>query len=156
MRTAKRGLSCKTAKLVRLGRSRFTMLTVWLAFLLALPLVLQAQVKFSEFPIPTAGSSPQGIALGSDGAMWFAENAAGAPGIGRIDIHGKVTEYALPANSQAQEIVSGPDGNLYFTVANGNFIGQLTPAGGVTEFAIPISGASPTGITVGPMGTSGS
>ena len=29
----------------------------------------------TEYPTPTAGSAPQGIAAGPDGAMWFTEHA---------------------------------------------------------------------------------
>ena len=38
----------------------------------------------TEFPIPTPGSSPHGIALGPDGAIWFTE--LGADKIGRLSL----------------------------------------------------------------------
>ncbi|MBV9766861.1 MAG: hypothetical protein JOZ48_18595, partial [Acidobacteriaceae bacterium] len=127
-----------------------------LVILLALPFASSAQVKISEYPIPAgASSNPEGITVGPDGAMWFAEASvsAGNAAIGRIDRNGNVTQYSLPANSQPQQLVTGPDGNLYFTVASGNFIGQLVPTSGtITQFAIPTANASPTGITVGPDG----
>ena len=43
-------------------------------------------VTFSEFPVPTANSSPNDIAAGPDGALWFTE--AQANKIGRVTISG--------------------------------------------------------------------
>jgi virginiamycin B lyase len=42
----------------------------------------------TEFPIPTAGSTPWGITAGPDGALWFAESNANK--IGRITTAGGV------------------------------------------------------------------
>ncbi len=36
-----------------------------------------------EYPTPTSGAGPDGITVGSDGAIWFAEQSAGR--IGRLD-----------------------------------------------------------------------
>ncbi|RKQ92789.1 ASPM-SPD-2-Hydin domain-containing protein [Solirubrobacter pauli] len=55
------------------------------------------------------------------------------------------------AASDPAEIVLGPDGNLWFTERAGR-IGRITPAGVITEFAVPTAGAQPTDITVGPDG----
>ena len=67
---------------------------------------------------------------------------------------GVFTEYRIPtASSQASGIVSGPDGNLWFTEANGttgNKIGRITTAGVITEFPLPTANASPYNIVVGP------
>ena len=57
-----------------------------------------------------------------------------------------VTTFALSANAAPQSIVSGPDGNLWFTEAHA--IGRLTTSGQLTEF--PDSGHGPVDITVGP------
>ena len=63
------------------------------------------------------------------------------------------TEFPIPtANSNPQDITSGPDGNLWFTEFNGEKIGKITPNGTVTEYAIPTSNANPYGITSGPDG----
>jgi streptogramin lyase len=63
------------------------------------------------------------------------------------------TTFALPTpNSAPTGIVAGPDGNLWFTEANANQIGRITPGGAVTEFAVPTAGSGPTGIAVGPDG----
>src|SRR5262245_24955851 len=61
--------------------------------------------------------------------------------------------FALPtAGSAPSGIVDGPDGNLWFTEANTDKIGRITPSGVVTEFPIPTPGSSPLGIAVGPDG----
>jgi streptogramin lyase len=70
---------------------------------------------------------PQGIAEGSDGNLWFTDISNQA--IGRLNsATGTVTEYVLPCEIRRpygypcfqadtpQEIVAGPDGNLWFTV----------------------------------------
>jgi virginiamycin B lyase len=64
-----------------------------------------------------------------------------------------ITEFAIPTqNSEPYGITSGPDGNLWFTEANGNKIGRLTSQGIITEFAIPTQNSEPYGITSGPDG----
>ena len=50
------------------------------------------------------------------------------------------------------DIVSGPDGALWFTEQDGNKLGRITTAGAVTEYALPTPGALPRGLTVGPDG----
>jgi streptogramin lyase len=50
---------------------------------------------------------------------------------------GVVPEYPLPSpNSYPLGIVSGADGNLWFTEGLGNNIGRITPSGIITEFAL--------------------
>jgi virginiamycin B lyase len=49
-------------------------------------------------------------------------------------------------------MVTGPDGNLWFTEQSGNNIGRMTTTGSVTEFAVPTSASGPAGIAVGPDG----
>ena len=77
----------------------------------------QTTVTFTEYPIPTAPNSPQGITTGPDGALWFTEYYGK---IGRITTAGVVTEYPVPtAGSQPNGIASGPDGALWFTENGG-------------------------------------
>jgi streptogramin lyase len=79
---------------------------------------------FTEFSPPTAGSKPQGITVGSDGALWFAEEAANK--IGRVTTDGHFNEFALPtAGSAPFGIVSGLDGHLWVTEFSGNAIGDV-------------------------------
>src|SRR5260370_760921 len=68
-----------------------------------------AAEHFTEFPIPTGSSFPQGITAGPDGALWFTEN--GSNKIGRITTAGGIFEITIPtANSQSSGITAGPDG----------------------------------------------
>ncbi len=64
---------------------------------------------------------------------------------------GVITEYDLPAGSEASEIAAGPDGNLWFTENDRHMIGRITPGGSVTEFPLA-TGAEPLGIAAGPDG----
>ena len=62
-----------------------------------------------------------------------------------------VTKFPDATINQPTGIVTGPDGNLWFTNFAGNSIGRITPAGVVTRFTdATISG--PEGITAGPDG----
>lgn len=104
----------------------------------------------TEFPTPSGDI--QGIAQGSDGNFWFVQ--LGTSEITRITPTGAVTEFPTPtANSQPNDIVAGPDGNLWFTErdAAANRIGRITPAGVITEFSLSSTG-SPGFITAGPDG----
>ena len=61
-------------------------------------------------------------------------------------------EFNIPTvPSSPGGIVSGPDGNLWFTESACNKIGRITTGGSVAEFAIPTPGY-PWGIASGPDG----
>jgi streptogramin lyase len=113
----------------------------------------------SDFPLPNANSSPFGITVGADQALWFAE--IGGNRIGRITTAGQITEFALPnGGNSPRDIANGPDGALWFTEWNSGRIGRITTAGQITEFRPPNapvetgvffpSGPTPAGITAGP------
>ncbi len=124
-----------------------------------------------EFSLSLSGSQPRGIALGSDGTLWFTQSLASTTTttcthhqcstststktgyIGRITPSGAVTEFAIPnAYSRPFLITSGPDTNLWFTDEGTNSIGKITPTGTVTEFTLPTASSGPHGITTGPDG----
>jgi len=124
---------------------------------------------FKVFRVPTAGVQPRHITAGPDGNVWFADGNmwftesdqnANVAKIGRIDAAGNVTEFAVPnQNSGPDDIVSGPDGALWFTGASGFpdfFIGRITTAGQMTGFSPcpPTAPCSivPGGIASGPDG----
>jgi streptogramin lyase len=109
---------------MRLGRNAFAVLA-----LVAAARVARAQV-ITEFPVPTAGSDPLGITVGSDGNLWFTEFFVGK--IGRITTGGVVTEF--PAAGNPQFITAGSDGNLWFAETGISRIGRMTTAGGFTDF----------------------
>jgi virginiamycin B lyase len=103
----------------------------------------------TEFPIPTAGSSPSGITGGPDGALWFTETQGNK--IGRITTAGVITEFPIPTpNSQPNGITTGPDGALWFAETAGETIGRITTDGVITEFPTTITSTQPYGITNGP------
>ncbi|MBI1913589.1 MAG: FG-GAP repeat protein [Planctomycetes bacterium] len=118
-------------------------------------------VSATEFPIPTAGSTPTSIATAADGNLWFTE--FGSDRIGRINATTKaITEFTVLPGSGPLDIVSAPDGNLYFTERFTDRIGRINPRAG-SDAAIQASfsdtfatgitaGSGPTSITVGPDG----
>jgi streptogramin lyase len=85
-------------------------------------------------------------------AMGFAGSARGQ----------SFTEFALPFFEEPGGIAAGPDGNIWFTEHAFTFggpkgpnigkIGRITPAGVITEFAIPSTDSQPGDIAAGPDG----
>ncbi len=58
---------------------------------------------------------------------------------------GTFTEFAIPtAGSGPQQLVTGPDGNVWFSENLGAKVARVTPAGVISEFPVPIG---PYGIT---------
>lgn len=68
---------------------------------------------------------------------------------------GIITEFPFSSANilTSDTIITGPDGNLWFTERQGNKIGRISPSGTVTEFPLPSGHSGPNGITVGPDGT---
>jgi len=90
---------------------------------------------FYQFSIPTAQSSPTDIVAGSDGNMWFTEEAGN--NIGRITPAGVVHEFPLPeGGSDPYGITAGSDGRLWFTEIVGNRIAAITTGGSIEEFTL--------------------
>src|SRR5947209_13652407 len=59
----------------------------------------------------------------------------------------------LTPNSDPKGIITGADGNVWFTEDIGNRIGRITPSGVVTEFSTGLSNAAyPRDIAAGPDG----
>jgi streptogramin lyase len=115
-------------------------------------------------------NEPLNIVAGPDGALWFTEDGiveGGTGAIGRITTSGDLTEYLLPTpsghDSGAGDITVGADGNLWFTwvtldpaqplATASHSVGQITPAGTITEFPVSAGGGwPPGGIAAGPDG----
>jgi len=116
-------------------------------------------------------AGPYGIAAGPDGALWFAEQAVGL--IGRMTSTGQLEEFAIqrPAGvapgvadaSAPRHLVTGADGDMWFTDPGDGSIGRVTMAGEVSEYPIqpgaPAAGpasqiapAVPDEIAIGPEG----
>ena len=102
------------------------------------------------FATPTRPSHPVGITMAADGNMWFTEENAHQ--IGRLDpATGVITEYRPPhLNSAPRGITAGPDGNVWYVGLVGGFVGRVTPAGQISEFAIAQTEDRLTGICAGP------
>src|SRR3954464_921374 len=108
----------------------------------------------TEYPLPTAGSSPWGIAAGPDSNLWVTERAAnGVAMVARVTTSGVFTEYPVPTvNSGPFRIVAGPDGNLWFTEQNVAKVARVTTGGVFTEYPIPTVGNHSSAIAAGPDG----
>ena len=78
--------------------------------------------------------------------MWFTESIGNK--IARISPDsGAIVDYSLPnQDSDPNGIVSGSDGNLWFTESGVDKIGKITTGGVITEYAVT-AGSTPLGIT---------
>jgi streptogramin lyase len=119
--------------------------------------------KVVEFPLGGNGN-PEGIAMGGDGSMWFANVGEGK--IGEADAGGIVAEYPIPTGMQTNmPVISKPvgiaavggEGNMWF-IDDGqdqegrSLVGRVTPTGKITEFALPAVFGSPYQMAVGSEG----
>ncbi len=119
--------------------------------------------EFAEFNSEGTFAS-HWLTLGPDNEVWY---TAGVPGIkifskegessaiGRITPSGLVTEFDLKSTAILQQIVTGPDGNLWFVnQAEPNFtIDRISPKGEIKEFAITEHPwLQPSGIAAGVNG----
>jgi streptogramin lyase len=113
-----------------------------------------AAVSITEYKVSSPGV-PQGIAAGSDGALWFTEFYDNQ--VGRITTQGSITLHTLNTLNSATYITAGPDGALWFTLLNDvggsttNKIGRITTAGAVTMYTVP-KASYIWDITTGPDG----
>ncbi len=106
--------------------------------------------SIQEYPVPSASSQPNGIALGPDGNLWFTESMGS--NIGEITTSGNVNEMILTNSGMFPTgIVTGPDGNLWFTAGGADAIGVITTSGHVSTYNLP-TGSAPYYITTGPDG----
>jgi virginiamycin B lyase len=101
----------------------------------------------TEYPL-TPGSAPQGIALGPDGNVWFAEN--GGNKVGRITPAGSLTELPLPvAQSLPSQIVLG-SGDVYYSAGGVGKVGYVDALGDLSLHQT--SSQADTGLAFGPKG----
>ena len=77
------------------------------------------------------GERPFGLALGSDGAMWFTEYTYGhrAPAkIGRITTGGTIVEYGgIGRHSFPLGVTAGPHHDLWFVEESTDLLGRVRP-----------------------------
>jgi streptogramin lyase len=111
------------------------------------------------------GREPQSLVLGPDGNLWFTDqnegfvSRQGPAAIGRIRPDGQITEFSegFGFYSQPETIISGADGNLWFTepgsAGSRTSIGSVTPAGRITFFTAGLNvGTRPRDIVAAPDG----
>jgi len=106
-----------------------------------------------EYSVPNGANAgiSDGIALGSDGNIWFTEFST--DNIDNITPGGVVTKFPVPGPSQGpQGIAAGSDGNLWFAENISGAIGKITTAGVVTQYPLPNPSSGPVNITKGPDG----
>lgn len=151
------GRAARTDVPVRRGRTVLMAVLAGLVGLLALPAVAGAAV-FTELTDPTPGATPSGLVSDGDGVTWFTDPGTGR--IGRISPTNVVQGFDAnvpstptggpPPALTPQRIAVGPDGALWYTIAEGG-IARMTKAGVVTRYPVVRSGRS-AGIVAGPDG----
>lgn len=109
----------------------------------------------TEFPLERSATTPApfGITAGPDGNLWFTSppDRLGVMSPAGVLLR-MITVPPYFALGRPNGIVAGPDGNVWFCETGTNKIGRITPAGALTEFALPTPGSGPLNITVGPDG----
>ena len=109
--------------------------------------------EITEYRLPDGYSRVAGITARPDG-LWFGNASSLGDKIGRISVTGEIVEFPICGGSscgRVVDVISGPDGNIWFALFDGRRIGRMTPGGAVTLFPIPSAG-KPVDLTVGPDG----
>jgi virginiamycin B lyase len=117
-----------------------------------------------EFDLLTSASTPYGITVGGDGALWFAEPGAGAESLGRITTDGDysrthipVPDFVPPGNPGGHvimDVAAAPDGTLWAS-SGGNgaqSVRKIDPASGAVT-AYQVNARSGTKIAAAPDGS---
>ena len=112
----------------------------------------------TRYSIQAAHTQAAGIAVGSDGNIWFAECPWPSGRLGAIvktTTSGQMTTYPLSGSPRCPQWVTlGPDNAIWFTEAsNGNVqrLGRIDTGGAITEYPL-VNGDQPIGITLGSDG----
>ncbi len=111
------------------------------------------------FPLPGGGGGYwRGIAVGSDGNIWFTDARSNTVDTINVATHA-MTEFPLPTPDATPDTIrSGPDGNLWFLEWDANQIGSINATThAINEYSVPPSaniGAGPSeeDFTAGPDG----
>jgi virginiamycin B lyase len=136
----------KNTKKKQSKRSRF--FSLLLSFLTIAGLATYAYTARTQ--AVQINSYPRGyssFALGSDGVMW----GALSDGVCRLGAP-ESTPLGCYETEQITNMVTGNDGNIWYTSAANNLVGKITIQGNKTTYPIPTSNSNPSGITVGPDG----
>jgi streptogramin lyase len=88
---------------------------------------------------------PAGITAGPDGKIWFVTTKSGEAKICSMTLDGVNANYGDYGQLEGlSDIVSGLDGNLWFTERGG--IGKITTTGSITQYALPTLPGAPQAI----------
>lgn len=107
--------------------------------------------SFSQ--IAVAGGPAHALAAGAGGNLWF---GLYSPGIGLVTKTGQSRVFTAEdhvVDSPIEDIVAGPDKNMWFTLPGIDRIGRLTPTGVRSEFAILSGPPLPFGLAVAADGS---
>jgi streptogramin lyase len=126
---------------------------------LACPTLAQADPTLTEFtggvtPGFSANRDPEGITVGPDHNIWFAEQAGD---LARINPDGSVSEFTLTTESRPMSVTTGPDGNMWYSDPTDSRVGRRNSDGTFTELTGGVTpgfsaNAAPWQITSGPDG----
>jgi len=117
--------------------------------------LIEANVNWDaikEITLPGYYCWPGPIAIGQNKTLWIG-GSANCPEVMRVTTDGTVTDFPVQAKDGVWQIAAGPDGNMWFTAADGPkinaWIGKITPDGQITKY--PIKDQA-DGIALGPDG----
>jgi virginiamycin B lyase len=106
-----------------------------------------ADPENTDTSVTITGMSSNGMATGSDGTIWIADNSgrilATTPSAAPV-----VTEYAVGA--QPQDVASGPAAQVGYATSGDHEIGLITPPGPAQK--IPLDTSDPFGVAFGADG----
>lgn len=101
-----------------------------------------------------AGSRPDDLVLGTDGALWFTEPGTNA--VGRVvpaPRQPAITHAPLPTPGGApSRIAVGPDDRVWFSAPGTRRIGRIDAAGQVVELPLPGTVGNPGDVAAAPDG----
>ncbi len=104
--------------------------------------------EFTRFNL-LPGAGPHNLIV-DDSYVWYAGNTDAH--IGRLNpVDGEITRFDMPdpAARDPHTLVFDQNGDIWFTVQNGNFVGKLSKAtGDIKLIRVPTSRARPYGIVV--------
>jgi len=154
---ARDGLRSMRADRPNAARWAATLVGTLLAVLLVAASAQADRISVQRFPLPQVPidplnirEGPESIALGADGAMWFAEPTLGR--IGRITTMGELAQFGAGMTSGPQcpdspgpfpptpELATrGRDGAIWFLETGPARVGRIDAAGRVNEYTLGLS-----------------
>src|SRR6516162_4956738 len=87
------------------------------------------QITTDGIGTPYKATATQALCVGPDNNIWSVGNQT----VNQFTPNGKRSTYILPVDGLPQNIITGPDGNLYIAIRNNStynsYLLKLTPAG---------------------------